>query len=247
MSTSRTSGPGRLDKILSHALGVPRREAHAMARAGRVLVDGALVTDPGARVDAARQRIEADGRHVPPPGPTLLLLHKPAGVVSATEDDVDRTVLDLVPVDLRRRGLAPVGRLDKDTTGLLLLSDDGELIHALTHPRRHVDKVYEVTFEGALAADAEARVAAGLQLGDGTTCLPARLELAGPGRARMTLHEGKHHQVKRMIAVLGGVVTALHRVAFGPLALPDDLAPGALRPASEDERARVYAGSSKTR
>lgn len=247
MSNVPNAAPGRIDKILSHALGVPRREAHAMVRHGEVTLDGEVVTDPGLRVDPMRRIITVEGRVVPPPGPTVLLMHKPAGVISATEDEHDRTVLDLVPADLRRRGLAPVGRLDKDTTGLLVLSDDGALAHALTHPRRHVDKAYRVTFEGALPADAAERVARGLVLADGTTCLPATLEPIDDASARLVLHEGKHHQVKRMIARLGAIVTALHRERFGPLALPPDLAPGAVRRATADERAALYSASSKTR
>ncbi|MCC6623640.1 MAG: 16S rRNA pseudouridine(516) synthase [Deltaproteobacteria bacterium] len=240
MSNVPSAAPGRIDKILSHALAIPRRVAHALVRHGEVTVDGEVVTDPGQRVDPRRQVVVVDGRVVPAPGPTVLLMHKPAGVITATEDEHDRTVLDLVPADLRRRALAPVGRLDKDTTGLIVLTDDGALSHALTHPRRHVDKTYRVTFEGALPPDAAARVSAGLPLADGTTCLPASLDPVDASTARLTIHEGKHHQVKRMMAALGVVVTALHRERFGPLALPADLAPGAVRLASADEREALY-------
>jgi len=253
MSTVPRVAPGRIDKILSHALNLPRRVAHALVRHGEVTIDGAVVTDPGQRVDPHAQSVTVEGRPLPPLGPAVLLMHKPPGVISATEDERDRTVLDLVPADLRRRDLAPVGRLDKDTTGLLLLTDDGALNHALTHPRRHVDKTYLVSYEGVMPEDAAARVADGLVLADGTTCLPGTLERVDATRARLTIHEGKHHQVKRMIAALGPIVTTLHRERFGPLALPGDLPLGALRAATADELAALYAepargsASSKTR
>lgn len=227
----------RLDKLLSHVLPTTRTSAQRLVRAGRVTVDDVEAEDASAHVDPTRQIVKVDDEPVGSPDPLVLVMHKPPGVISATEDEHDRTVLDLVPERLRRRNLAPVGRLDKDTTGILLLTDDGALSHALTHPRRHVPKVYEVSYSGELAADAVARTAAGLRLDEATECLPAELELAAPGRARLTLREGKHHQVKRMIAVLGGEVTALHRSQIGPLALPPELAPGEVRELTGQERA----------
>lgn len=227
----------RLDKRLSGA-GLGRKEAREAIRQGRVAVDGETVTAPESKwpEDAA---VTLDGRPVSG-GYTYIMLHKPAGVVSATQDERDRTVLDLLPPDLARRGLFPVGRLDKDVTGLVLLTDDGELAHRLLAPRRHVDKVYEVTAAGALTGEDVSALGKGLVLGDGTVCLPARLELtADPAVGLLTLHEGKYHQVKRMMAALGKPVRTLRRLSMGPLALDAALEPGQWRFLTEDERAAL--------
>ncbi|MFO0748753.1 MAG: pseudouridine synthase [Myxococcota bacterium] len=228
----------RLDKLLSHVLPTTRSSAQRLVRAGRVRIDETPAEDPATHVEPARQTVYVDDAPIAPPGPIILVMHKPAGVVSSTDDARDQTVIDLVPHALRRRTLAPVGRLDKDTTGLLLLTDDGPFAHVMTHPRRHVPKVYQVSYSGELTPDAVERVAAGLSLGD-ESCLPAELALTGPGAARLVLHEGKHHQVKRMISVLGGLVTALHRTRIGGLELPPDLAPGDVRLITEAELAQL--------
>ena len=169
-----------------------------------------------------------------------LMMNKPAGVITATEDAAQQTVLDLLPADLRR-GLSPVGRLDKDTEGLLLLTDDGALCHALTAPRRHVDKRYRAQIAGTLASDAAARFAAGLTLGDGTVCRPAELTILGRTEdgcvAEVVLREGKYHQVKRMVAAAGGRVVHLKRLSMGPLTLDDALPAGGFRELTEQELA----------
>jgi len=162
------------------------------------------------------------------------MLHKPAGVVSAARDTRAATVLDLLPGGLRRRDLFPVGRLDKDTTGLLLITDDGALAHDLLSPKRHVPKVYLATLrEAATEADVEA-FAAGIRLGD-ELCLPAQLNILEGNTARVVLYEGKYHQVKRMFAVRGNEVTSLHREAMGGLALDPALDPGTCRELSGEE------------
>ena len=225
-------GLERLDKRLSQA-GYGRKEAKELIRQGRVTVNGQVVTQSEAKYpDAAI--ITVDGQ-VLAQGFCYLMLHKPTGYVSATQDERERTVLELLPEELRRRGLFPVGRLDKDTTGLLLLTDDGPLAHRLLAPRRHVDKTYDVEVDGAFDDADVAAFASGLTLADGTVCLPAVLEPAGPGRGRVTLHEGKYHQVKRMCAARGKPVKELARVAFGPLALDSALAPGAWRELTAQE------------
>ncbi len=234
---SRDLGEGaaaleRLDRVLS-AAGYGRREAKGLIAQGRVQVDGAVVTRAEAKCpqDAV---VRVDGAALER-GSIYLMLHKPAGVVSATQDDRERTVLDLLPQDLRRRGLFPVGRLDKDATGLLLLTDDGALAHRLLSPRKHVDKTYLVTVAGALEEADRAALAAGLVLGDGLRCLPARLEIAGPSAGLLTIQEGKFHQVKRMMACLGKPVTSLKRVSMGPLTLDEGLEPGQWRPLTPAE------------
>lgn len=227
----------RLDKRVA-AAGLGRREAQRAIRQGRVTVDGRVVTAPESKWPQSA-RVALDGAETAG-GYVYLMLHKPAGVLSATEDARQPTVLELLPEALRRRGLFPVGRLDKDVTGLLLLTDDGALGHALTSPRRHAEKVYEVTVDGALGEDDRAALARGLVLGDGTVCRPARLELTGEARVGLlTLREGKYHQVKRMMAALGKPVTALKRISMGGVALDAALAPGEWRELTQEERAQL--------
>jgi 16S rRNA pseudouridine516 synthase len=227
----------RLDKRLS-AAGYSRKEAAVLIRAGRVKADSAVVTVPETKLPGAAV-LTVDG--VPlREGFLYIMLHKSAGVVTSTEDPWERTVLDLLPEELRRRGVFPVGRLDKDVTGLVLLTDDGPLGHRLTSPRHHVDKVYQVTVDGVLTKEDEAALTAGLVLGDGLRCLPARLERTGRGNvALLTLREGKYHQVKRMMACLGKPVTALKRLAMGPLTLDERLKPGEWRLLTKEEVAKL--------
>jgi 16S rRNA pseudouridine516 synthase len=229
MSTSR------LDRHLAHALGISRTDAQKLVRRSRVTVDGHTVKDPSMHVGDG---VCLDGDPVILHGRVVLMLHKPTGLVSATRDNAERTVIDIVPPALRPRDLSPVGRLDKDTTGLLILTNDGQLNHRLTHPKRHVARVYEIIWEGTLAPDAVARVAAGLPLEDGTICLPAELRILSPQTGEMTTHQGLYHQVRRMIAALGGHVTRLHRPRYGPLEL-GDLPLGATRPLTEAELALI--------
>ena len=219
----------RLDKILTDTGRWSRKESREVIRAGRVTVGGTVVRRPEQKADPQAEEIAVDGAPLGWSAHSYLMLHKPAGVLTATEDRSAPTVLDLVPAGLRRPGLAPVGRLDKDTTGLLLLTDDGALAHALLSPRRHVDKVYLAQIEGTVREEDCAAFRAGLTLGDGTKCLPAELEGLGPGCCRVTVREGKYHQVKRMLALRGLPVRALSRISFGPLRLDGALAPGQVR------------------
>lgn len=226
----------RLDRFLAHALDISRGDAQRLLRAERITVHGEVVRDASLHVVDG---VALDGEPVHAFGRVVLMMHKPPGVLTATRDPSDRTVLDLVPRHLKPRDLSPIGRLDKDTTGLLLLTNDGQLNHRLTHPKRHVPKTYVVHFEGTLAPDAIARCVSGLTLEDGTLLLPAELTLNAPGHAELVLHQGVHHQVKRMIAVLGGAVTALHRRRFGPLDLDPALAPGEVRALTDGELAAL--------
>ena len=169
-----------------------------------------------------------------------VMLHKPAGVLSATEDRSQPTVLDLLPPELRRRGLFPVGRLDKDSEGLLLLTNDGDLAHRLLSPKYHVDKVYYIRTDAPLTEEDRAAFAGGVLLADGTECLPAGLELLGDGReALVTLHEGKFHQIKRMIASRGAAVCRLKRLSMGTLVLDEGLRPGGFRLLNEEEVMKI--------
>lgn len=219
----------RLDKVIANRGAVSRREVKTLVRQGRVLVDGIPAAAADMKVDAAAAVITVDGVALESERHVYLLLHKPAGVLTATEDKRQPTVLDLIPQEMRRRDLAPVGRLDKDTEGLLLLTDDGELTHRLLSPKYHVDKVYYARVEGVPDAADAAAFAEGLLLGDGLQCLPAKLEPLGGGECLVTLREGKFHQVKRMLASRGKPVLYLKRLAMGPLRLEPELAMGQCR------------------
>lgn len=225
----------RLDRRLGGTGRWSRREAKELIRAGRVTVGGAVCRDEGAKVGPA-DPVAVDGAALEDGGPIWLMLHKPAGVVSSTDEPGERTVLDLLPQRYKKAGLFPVGRLDKDTEGLLLLTTDGALAHRLLAPKSHVDKRYYVEVDGALDREDVLAFRAGMVLGDGTACMPAELELGdAPGAGFVTLREGKFHQVKRMLACRGKPVTCLKRVRFGPLELDPDLGRGQWRPLTQSE------------
>ena len=229
----------RLDKIIANRGIASRREVKELVRQGRVLVDGAPASAADMKVSLETAAVTVDGVAVSGERYTYLLLHKPAGVLTATEDQRQPTVMDLLPQQYRR--LAPVGRLDKDTEGLLLLTDDGELTHRLLSPRYHVDKVYYARVEGTPDQADAAAFAAGLLLGDGLQCLPARLEPLGGDACLVTLREGKFHQVKRMLASRGKPVRYLKRLAMGPLRLEDTLKTGQWRLLTPEELSALRA------
>ena len=227
----------RLDKILSGTGRWSRREVKDLVKAGRVTADGAVVARPEDKFDREAVELRVDGEPVDGERYCYLMLHKPGGVLSATEDPKQPTVLDLLPPHLRRVGLFPVGRLDKDTEGFLLLTNDGPLGHRLLAPKKHVDKVYFVRVEGRLDQEDRRAFRTGMVLGDGLRCLPAELEvLEPPDTGLVTLREGKYHQVKRMLASRGKPVAYLKRLSMGPLRLDPELAPGAWRPLTQGER-----------
>lgn len=211
----------RLDKLLSEAGIASRRELKAILRAGRVTVNGAVVTRGEEKFDENTARITLDGVPVELRRTVLLMLHKPAGFVTSTDEPGSRTVMELLPERWRRLGALPVGRLDKDTEGLLLFTNDGQLAHKLISPRSDVWKVYYAEHDGtAQAADVEA-FSQGVTLADGTRCLPARLRPIADGKCYVDVQEGKYHQVRRMLASRGLPVTYLKRVQFGTLELGD--------------------------
>lgn len=230
----------RLDKLLAGTGKWSRREVKALVRQGLVRVDGRLAASAEDKLDPAAAIVTVAGETVALNRFTYVLLHKPAGVLTATEDRKQPTVLDLLPPELRRIGLAPVGRLDKDTEGLLLLTNDGELAHRLLSPKYHVEKRYLARVDGELsAADTEA-FARGMTLGDGLECLPAGLEVLPDRMCIVTLREGKFHQVKRMLAARGAPVLYLKRLSMGPLTLDDSLAAGAYRLLRAEEISALY-------
>ena len=228
----------RLDKLLASTGRWSRSEGKRLVREGRVLADGCIAASAEEKYDPETVTLVVDGAAVPLRRFVYVMLHKPAGVLSATEDGKGKTVLELLPGEYRRRGLFPVGRLDKDTEGLLLLTDDGQLAHDLLSPRKHVDKRYYARVEGALDAGDCAAFAAGMTLGDGLVCLPAGLEILSSGaesEALVTIREGKFHQIKRMLAARGKPVRYLKRLSMGPLRLDDSLAPGEWRELTAEE------------
>jgi len=230
----------RLDKLLASTGRWSRKEVKDLVRQGRVLVNGRPVLRSEEKWEPTETELMVDGQRVDCAPFVYLMLHKPAGLLSATEDRDQRTVLDLLPGHLRRRGLFPVGRLDKDTEGLLLLTNDGPLAHALLAPGRHVDKVYYVEVDGRLDQQDRRAFQAGVTLADGTVCQPADLTvLDPPSQGLVTLREGKYHQVKRMLAARGKPVTYLKRLSMGPLTLDPALPAGAWRPLTPEEKASL--------
>ena len=211
----------RLDKFLCDSGAGTRSQVKAILKSGRVTVDGKPEKDPGKKIDPKSQKIALDGAVLGGMRRVVLMLNKPAGFVTATEDPVEKTVMELIPAELKHLDVKPVGRLDKATEGLLLFTNDGDLLHRLISPKKEVPKVYYARHEGqADAADVEA-FASGLTLRDGTRCLPAKLEPLGPGESLVTVCEGKYHQVRRMMASRGMTVLYLERRKEGNLTLGD--------------------------
>lgn len=225
----------RLDKLLSGQGGGTRSEVRALLRAGRVRVNGAPARDPGQKIDPAQSTVTLDGRVLRYSAHVYLVMNKPTGVVSASRDPKARTVLDLLPPGMRRPGLFPAGRLDKDTEGLLLITDDGAFAHDILAPRRHVEKEYLAKLDAPVGGEEARAFAAGMTLEDGLRCLPAQMRPLAGGMAAVVLREGKYHQVRRMFAACGRQVLRLRRVRMGGFALPPGLAPGSARFLEENE------------
>ncbi len=230
----------RLDKVLAGTGRWSRREVKLLVRQGLVRLNGAAAVSAEEKCDPETAVITVNGETVVLRRFTYVLLHKPGGVLTATEDRRQETVMKLLPQELRRVGLAPVGRLDKDTEGLLLLTNDGELTHRLLSPKYHVDKRYFARVDGHLTAAHAEAFAKGMTLGDGLKCLPARLEILPDSGCIVTVREGKFHQVKRMLASCGAPVVYLKRLSMGPLVLGDELGRGEHRMLREEEVAALY-------
>jgi len=232
----------RLDKLLCDCGIGSRSQVREIIRSGRVTVNGSAVRAPEYKLDEKASAVELDGAPVGSAGPVYLMLNKPAGVITATEDPRQKTVLDLLPPEYRRMGVFPAGRLDKDTEGLLILTNDGAAAHALCSPRRHAEKVYFARVQGLLTPEDEAAFQNGLVLGDGQPCRPAGLEILkadGVSEAHVTISEGKYHQVKRMFASRGKTVVYLKRLAMGGITLDESLKPGGFRPLRSGEIGQI--------
>ena len=224
----------RIDKILSSQGVCSRRDSEKLIRAGRVTLNGVKIKSGADKCDPAKDALCVDGAPVCYRKHVYYMMNKPAGVLTATTDKKARTVLDLLPPDVAcRKGLFPAGRLDKDTTGLLILTDDGDFAHRLISPACLVPKTYRLTVDSPIPADAAARFREGVYIDGGHLTAPATLELLAETEAFLTITEGKYHQVKLMMKKVGCTVTALRRVSIGNLTLPDTLPAGAVSELSE--------------
>ena len=224
----------RLDKFLCDCGIGSRSQVKAILKAGRVTVDGKPEKDNSRKIDPQTQTVCLDGEPLNRRGRVVLMLNKPAGFVTATEDAREKTVMELLPEEYRHLELKPVGRLDKATEGLLLFTNDGDLLHRLISPKKEVPKIYYARHEGQATQEDVAAFSAGLTLGDGTVCLSAVLTPIGPGESRVTVCEGKYHQVRRMMASRNMPVTYLERQQEGSLTL-GDLPRGKTRELTEEE------------
>lgn len=228
----------RLDKYLADAGVGTRSQVKQMIRKGQIAINGEPVKKPDQKVDGEKDKIEVMGKEIRYQKYRYLLLHKPSGYVSATEDKKEQTVLSLLPEKLRK-DLFPVGRLDKDTEGLLLLTNDGALAHRLLSPKKHVNKTYYARVQGRVTDEDQAAFLQGVDIGDEKDTLPAQLEIleaAEESRILLTIQEGRFHQVKRMFEARGKKVVYLKRISMGPLALEEGLKPGDYRELTEEEQ-----------
>nr|WP_294689978.1 pseudouridine synthase [uncultured Anaerostipes sp.] len=228
----------RLDKFLCDSLNITRKEAKEAVKKGKVTINGEVVKKPECKLDADDDQVEFEHQPVIFEQFHYLMLHKPQGVVSATKDNHDKTVIDLIHEDFKDK-LFPVGRLDKDTEGLLLLTDDGMLAHELLSPKKHVDKVYFAKVAGRFTEEEIKRFREGLDIGNGEKAKEAFLEILKAGEDQsevlITITEGKFHQVKRMAKAVGSEVLYLKRLSMGPLKLDEELEIGTYRRLSEEE------------
>ena len=209
----------RVDKILSELGFGSRQEIKKHVKAGKVRINDNVVKKPEEKLNSEKDKLYFEGKEVEVEEFETFILYKPAGYVCATNDNVHKTVMELI--DSKRKNIVPVGRLDLDTEGILILTNDGNLNHRLVSPSSHVDKTYYAIFEGELNENAVEMTKNGLDIGEGEVSKPAKLEIISSNEIMLTIHEGKFHQVKRMVKALGGDVTYLKRVAFGGLRLED--------------------------
>ena len=224
----------RLDKFLCDSGVGTRSQVKVILKSGRVAVDGKVEKDNSRKIDPNTQTVTLDGEVLGGKRRIVAMLNKPAGFVTATEDANDKTVMELLPAELRNQDLKPIGRLDKATEGLLLFTNDGDLLHRLISPKKEVPKVYYARHEGEAKSEDVEAFKTGLTLRDGLECLPAKLEPLGPGESLITVCEGKYHQVRRMMASRGMTVLYLERRQEGCLSL-GDLPRGQVRELSEVE------------
>lgn len=222
----------RLDKLLCSQSQLTRSEAGRAIRSGRVTVDGTVCRKAAQKVDPTTQTVTVDGKALGYAEFVYWMLNKPAGILCVSRDPKAPTVVDLLPADQQRRGLFPAGRLDKDTHGLVLITDDGDFAHRILSPRHHIPKTYHAVLDKPLTEAAAAAFRAGPTLEDGTQCQPARVQVLEAGDrplVEVVIYEGKYHQIKRMFAAVGCHVEWLKRVKMGGLSLDENLEEGTCR------------------
>jgi len=230
----------RLDKFLADMGIASRKELKQIIKSGRVCVNGAAATQPEMKLDAEASTVTLDGKELNYTRFHYYMMDKPTGILSVTEDKKQDTVLSLVTPEMRRMELFPVGRLDKDTSGLLLLTDDGDFAHRVISPKSGVQKLYYAKVDGKLDEKDITAFADGIVLKDGTECLPAKLELLSDNECYVTVMEGKYHQVRRMLASRGAPVIELRRLSIGALKLDESLGAGGFRELDQTEIQQVY-------
>ncbi len=233
----------RLDKLVASQGGVTRSEAQRLIRSGRVKVDGAVCRSPAEKADAARCILDIAGRSVVCKPFVYIMMNKPAGLLCVSRDPRAPTVMELLPPELRRRGLFPAGRLDKDTVGLVFITDDGAFAHRMLSPRHKIVKRYHALLDGPVTDADAAAFAQGTSLEDGTRCLPAELRILEEGErplVEIAISEGKYHQIKRMCQSVGRKVLWLKRISMGGLILDSHLPEGGCREITAEEKASVF-------
>jgi len=225
----------RLDKFISNQLNIPRSMSKTQIHRGKVTVNGEIVRDPSFVFDVEANKITYKGEAVEYKKYVYIIMNKPKGTLTATEDKNAKTVIDLIPDDLKRKNLFPVGRLDKDTTGMLIITDDGEFAHNLIHPSKNIPKTYIATLDGELNGEMVEKFSKGVTLADGTVCKSAKLEIIKSNVAKLTITEGKYHEIKRMFGTAGLGVNELKRESIGALTLDKRLKEGESRLLSAEE------------
>ncbi|MDD6276599.1 MAG: pseudouridine synthase [Clostridia bacterium] len=232
----------RLDKIISSQGAYTRSQAQKLIKSGAVCVDGIQIRDRGFKLDAEKSDVTIGGEPFEVKKYVYIMLNKPKGVVSASSDSREKTVIDLVPQELKRRNLFPAGRLDMTTTGFVLITDDGDFAHRILAPKSHIEKTYEARLAEPVSEADLKKIAEGITLGDGTECLPAKLRVIEDGEnplVEIKIVEGKYHQIKRMFAAVGNGVIGLKRTKMGMVELDSTLKEGECRLLSEKEIADI--------
>lgn len=234
----------RIDKIISSQMNISRNDARSLIKGGRVFCDGIVVTDSAFKADGEKSEIAVDGKPLFYKEHIYIMMNKPQGVVSATNDPKTRTVIDLVPESMKRKNLFPAGRLDKDTVGFMLITDDGDFAHRILSPSRHVEKTYVAHLRDILSGEGKAILEKGAVLSDGTECMDAKVRIIDDEgkKVEITIREGKYHQIKRMFASVGNEVVFLKRIAIGGLCLDESLESGQCREISDTELKIIETG-----
>ncbi len=228
----------RIDKVISSQSNFSRKEVRKMILKKRVTVDGEIVDKYDTKIDQSRVVIAIDGKDIDLKKNIYLILNKPKGYISATQDKSQRTVLELVPEEFKERELFPAGRLDKDTTGLMLITNDGVMAHNILSPRKHIKKIYEVTIDVDMTEEMVKGFKSGIKLSD-AECKSAELNITGKSLGIVTIREGRYHQIKRMFGCYGAKVLELNRIGMGNLNLPKELKLGECRELTENELERL--------